>query len=126
MLGVHFRSPVAPLVTLLSAGIAYLVSLRGRSPLVGEWLGVSIPRDAEPVLVVLLLGVVTDYAVFFLHGLRERLDGRASNGSRRPSRPTAEYLPIVVTAGLIVAGGTACARRRASSSSSAPSAPGWR
>ena len=41
---------------------------------IGEWLDVSIPREAEPILIVLLLGVVTDYAVFFLHGLRERLD----------------------------------------------------
>ena len=104
ILGVHFRSPVAPLVTLLAAGIAYVVSLRSVAWL-GQWLGVTIPRDAEPVLVVLLLGVVTDYAVFFLHGLRERLNG----GEQRlgaAHEATAEYLPIVVTAGLIVAGGT--------------------
>jgi RND superfamily putative drug exporter len=105
ILGVHFRSPVVPVVTLLAAGIAYVVSLRSVAWF-GEWLGVTIPRDAEPVLVVLLLGVVTDYAVFFLHGMRERLDA----GDERldaAHRATTEYLPIVVTAGLIVAGGTA-------------------
>jgi RND superfamily putative drug exporter len=105
VLGIHFRSPVAPVVTLLAAGTAYIVALHSVA-WIGQWLGVTIPRDAEPVLVVLVLGVVTDYAVFFLHGLRERLDAgeprlEAARGA------TAQYLPIVVTAGLIVAGGTA-------------------
>ena len=103
ILGIHFRSPVAPLVTLVAAATAYLVSLRT----VGarEGLDVTIPRDAEPILVVLLLGVVTDYAVFFLHGFRERL-AAGEDRLRAAEGATAEYLPIVVTAGLIVAGGT--------------------
>ena len=105
ILGVHFRSPVVPVVTLLAAGIAYVVSLRSVAWF-GEWLGVTIPRDAEPVLVVLLLGVVTDYAVFFLHGMRERLDA-GDERLEAAHRATTEYLPIVLTAGLIVAGGTA-------------------
>jgi RND superfamily putative drug exporter len=105
VLGVHFRSPVVPLVTLLAAAVAYVVSLRCVAWL-GQWLGVAIPRDAEPVLVVLLLGVVTDYAVFFLHGLRERLNS-GEGRLEAAHEATAEYLPIVVTAGLIVAGGTA-------------------
>ena len=105
ILGVHFRSAVAPAVTLAVAGVAYVVALRSIG-FIGERLGVSIPRDAEPVLVVLLLGIVTDYAVFFLHGLRERL---AVGETRLVAAETAtrEYLPIVFTAGLIVAGGTA-------------------
>jgi RND superfamily putative drug exporter len=104
ILGVHFRSVIAPLVTLLAAAAAYVVSLRTVG-LIGQRLDVSIPRDAEPVLVVLLLGVVTDYAVFFLHGMRERL--LAGDDRLTAARAaTAEYLPIVVTAGLIVAGGT--------------------
>ena len=105
VLGIHFRSPVAPLVTLLAAGVAYLVAMRSVA-FIGEWLDVAIPREAEPILIVLLLGVVTDYAVFFLHGLRERLDAGETRLEAAESA-TAEYLPIVVTAGLIVAGGTA-------------------
>ena len=54
---------------------------------------------------MLLLGVVTDYAVFFLHGFRERL-AAGEERLEAAERATAEYLPIVVTAGLIVAGGT--------------------
>ena len=105
VLGIHFRSPVAPLVTLFAAGVAYVVSLR-TTGVIGERLGVSIPRDAEPVLVVLLLGVVTDYAVFFLHGMRERL-AAGDERVEAAQRATADYLAIVLTAGLIVAGGTA-------------------
>ena len=105
VLGIHFRSPVAPLVTLLSAGVAYLVAMRTVA-FIGSWLDVSIPREAEPILIVLLLGVVTDYAIFFLHGLRERLDA-GEERLQAAEAATAEYLPIVVTAGLIVAGGTA-------------------
>jgi RND superfamily putative drug exporter len=105
VLGIHFRSLVAPLVSLFAAGIAYVIAL----PVVawvGVRFGIAIPHDAEPVLVVLLLGVVTDYAIFFLHGTKERLDA----GEPRlvaAQKATAQYLPIVVTAGLIVAGGTA-------------------
>ncbi|HET9507624.1 MAG TPA: MMPL family transporter [Gaiellaceae bacterium] len=105
VLGIHFRSPITPLVTLGVAAVAYLVSLRTVA-WAGEWLGVRIPRDAEPVLVVLLLGVVTDYAIFFLHGMRERLDAGEPR-LQAAQESTSEYLPIVVTAGLIVAGGTA-------------------
>ena len=47
-------------VTLLAAGIAYIVALRSVAWF-GQWLGVTIPRDAEPILVVLLLGVVTAF-----------------------------------------------------------------
>ena len=105
VLGIHFRSPIAPLVTLLAAGVAYLVAMRTVA-FIGSWLDVSIPREAEPILIVLLLGVVTDYAIFFLHGLRERLDA-GQDRLEAAEAATAEYLPIVVTAGLIVAGGTA-------------------
>jgi RND superfamily putative drug exporter len=104
IVGAHFRSPVAPLVTLFAAGTAYVVSLRSVAWL-GDRLDITIPRDAEPVLVVLLLGVITDYAIFFLHGMRERLNAGAER-LEAAHDATAEYLPIVVTAGLVVAGGT--------------------
>ena len=124
ILGIHFRSPVAPLVTLIAAGAAYLVSLR-TAALVGREFDVSIPRDAEPVLVVLLLGVVTDYAVFFLHGFRERLAAGEDARSRRPSTPR----PSTCRSSRPRDSSSPAARSRSSpgsSSSSAPSGPGWR
>jgi len=105
VLGLYFRSLVAPAVALAAAGIGYVVSLRTVAWL-GQRFDISIPRDAEPVLVVLLLGVVTDYAVFFLSGMRERLLA-GEPPLRAAEESTARYLPIVLTAGLIVAGGSA-------------------
>jgi RND superfamily putative drug exporter len=69
-------------------------------------MGVSLPPDLEPVLVVLLLGVTTDYSVFFLDGMRGRL---ADGVPRVPAArlATAEVAPIIVAAGLIVAAATA-------------------
>jgi RND superfamily putative drug exporter len=106
ILGLYFRSLVAPLVTLVAAGIAYLVAI-GVVSWVGKNTGADIPSDVEPVLIVLLLGIATDYAVFFLSGMRRRLlAGEARVEAARGS--TVEFLPIVTTAGLIVAAGTAC------------------
>ena len=105
ILGFTFRSIGAPLVTLAAAGIAYFVTIRVVE-WAGERAGVAVPREIEPLVVVLLLGIVTDYAIFFLSGLRARLE----LGEQRlvaAERATAQYLPIVFTAGLIVAAGAA-------------------
>ena len=57
------------------------------------------------MLVVLLLGVTTDYCVFFLAGMRSRLaEGAGRLQAARDS--TAASAPIVFTAGLIVAAGS--------------------
>ena len=46
-------------------------------------LGVSVPADIRPVMVALLLGIVTDYAVFFLSALRTDLRAAATTARRR-------------------------------------------
>jgi putative drug exporter of the RND superfamily len=105
ILGLYYRAPLAPAVALAAAGIAYLVSKHVVAWL-GPHAGFSVPRDAEPVMVALVLGIVTDYAVFFLSATRNRLlDGEGKLDAA--TRGTAEYLPTVVTAGLIVAAGSA-------------------
>jgi RND superfamily putative drug exporter len=105
VLGLYFRSFGAPLLTLSAAGIAYVIVVR-----VLGWLAVrshvSLPQDLEPVIVVLLLGVITDYSVFFLSGYRRRLDG-GDDRLEAARRTTAAVSPIVLTAGLIVAASTA-------------------
>jgi putative drug exporter of the RND superfamily len=104
LLLIVFRGIGAPLVALGAAGLSFLISVR-----VLTWLsdrtGTEVPREVEPVLVALLLGLTTDYAVFFLSGARRRL----AEGERRveaAQRSTRLVLPIVVTAGLIVAVGS--------------------
>ncbi len=95
-----FRAPGPALVALGGAAIAYTISIRLISWLV-QHEHRSVPKEIEPILVALLLGLLTDYAVFFVSGMRRRLaDGesrfRAAEGTTR------ENLPIILTAGLIV------------------------
>jgi RND superfamily putative drug exporter len=100
-----FRSIGAPLVALAAAGIAYAIAMRVL-PWLGERADVTVPKEIEPVVVVLLLGLVTDYSIFFLSATRRRL--RAGDERLPAARAAvAEVAPIVITAGLIVAAGTA-------------------
>jgi RND superfamily putative drug exporter len=108
ILGIYFRSVVAPLVTLATAGVAYVVALRAVSFYTAH-IGSSLPHEIEPLVIVLLLGVVTDYSVFFMTGLRDRLE----EGEALPAaavKTTQGFLPIIFTAGLLVAGGIATLR----------------
>src|SRR5690348_3814211 len=105
IVGWHFRSFGAPLATLLCVAVAYLVAVRVVA-LMARRTGAALPPDLEPGLVVLLLGVTTDYSVFFLAGMRARLaEGLPRLQAAR--RTTAEFTPIILTAGLVVAGGIA-------------------
>jgi RND superfamily putative drug exporter len=105
ILGVSFRAVGVPLVTLAAAGLAFLIAdhVLGWA---ARGLGQTIPRDAKPVTVALMLGIVTDYAVFFFSGARPRL--AAGEDAREAARhTTVVYGPIVLTAGLVVAAGSA-------------------
>lgn len=100
-----FRSVAAPLVTLVSVGAAVGVTLGVAGSLAGM-LGVSVPADLRPLIVALLLGVVTDYCIFYLSGLRNRL--AEGHGRLEAARlATASFTPIVTVAGITVAAGTA-------------------
>ena len=100
-----FRSLVAPFVTLAAAAVAYLVDLRVIA-WVGERTGIPASADLEPVVAALLLGIVTDYSLFYLFGVRARLE--AGDDPRAAARSAASrYAPIVATAGVTVAAGTA-------------------
>ena len=105
ILGLRFRSAGAPLAALACAGTAYVLAVR-----IVAWtaqrMGISLPPDLDPVLVVLLLGVTTDYSVFFLDGMRARL-AEGLPRVRAARLATAEYAPIIAAAGLIVAAATA-------------------
>ena len=105
IIGLAFGSFLAPLITLLTAGLAYEVALRIVSWLGGR-TGASPPPELEPIIVVLLFGIVTDYAIFYLTGMRREL---AADARRGPAarRTTAQYTPLIVAAGLMVAAGTA-------------------
>ncbi len=65
-----YRSVVAPLVPLTSIGLATFLTLRLLGWIASEW-GLSVPSQIEPIIVVLLFGVGTDYALFLLSRTRE-------------------------------------------------------
>jgi RND superfamily putative drug exporter len=105
VVGVNFRSPVPPLVALTASAVAFLVTLR-LSGILGVALGLAVPAELEPLLVALLLGVVTDYTVFYVSAL----EFQARTGapwSEAVRTAVSSFTPIVLTAGLTVAAGTA-------------------
>lgn len=105
VVGLTFRSVVAPLVAIAAAGVSVVVTL-GIAPHVSSALGVPLPDDLRPLVVALLLGVVTDYCIFFLFSLRQRL---AAGADPRDAavQATSGTAPVVVVAGITVAAGTA-------------------
>jgi RND superfamily putative drug exporter len=105
IVGFFFLSPGAPLATLACSATAYLLAIRIVA-WVMQQMHVTLPPDVEPVLIVLLLGVTTDYSVFFMSGMRTRLaEGLPRIQAARLT--TAEFSPIILAAGLLVAAGTA-------------------
>jgi RND superfamily putative drug exporter len=105
VLGVTFRSVLAPVITLLAAGVAYVIGSR-LVALAGRELGLVPPSEIDPLVVVLLLGIVADYAIFYLSAAKERLGfGERRGPAARDT--TAQLTPIIVIAGLMVAAGTA-------------------
>jgi putative drug exporter of the RND superfamily len=101
----YLRSVLAPLVTLLTIAVAYLVSVR-LIAVVGKEVGISVPPEVEPIMVALLFGVVTDYGLFYMSRFRRRL--RAGSAPRDAARETAvELTPLIVACGVAVAVGSA-------------------
>jgi RND superfamily putative drug exporter len=100
-----FRSIIAALVVLLAAGAAYLAA-RASVYLLASHFGFSVNDQIDPVVVALVLGVVTDYAMLFFQDFRERLASGLDHGAA--VRATLKHeAPVVTIAGLTVAGGTA-------------------
>lgn len=105
ILGLVFRAVAAPAIALGTAGIAFVVATR-LAGLGGQALDIAIPSELEPLILALLLGVVTDYVIFFLAGMRRELEaGKARLDAARAA--AVSFGPIVTVAGLTVALGTA-------------------
>ena len=62
----------------------------------------TVPPEVEPVVVVLVFGVVTDYCVFFLDHVRRHLQEGLS-GVEAAARAAGEVNGIVFVAGVVVA-----------------------
>jgi putative drug exporter of the RND superfamily len=105
VIGLTFRGLAAPVVMLAAVGIAHVVSLR-LVAVGAATFELTMPQESEPVMLVLLLGLVTNYSIFLLAGLRHRLaEGESRLEAAR--RAAGDTGPIVLTAGLIVASAAA-------------------
>jgi RND superfamily putative drug exporter len=105
IVGIALRAVLAPILTVLSAGLAFLISQH----LLG-WLeansNLTMPNELQGVAVALMLGIVTDYSVFYFTSAREALrEGRPTREAVRLS--TVVNTPIVLTAGAVVSFGVA-------------------
>lgn len=71
LLFVVYKSLLAPLITLLPAGISLIVA----SPIIAEStkIGVQVSPITQLLLIVLLLGAGTDYGIFLVFRVREEL-----------------------------------------------------
>ncbi len=74
-----YRSLVAPLAPLVSIGLSAFLTLRVLGWLAVEQ-GIAVPSQVEPIIVVLLFGVGTDYALFLLSRTRQALGEGAGRG----------------------------------------------
>ncbi len=70
-----YRSPVTPLVSLVSIGLAYLVA-RGVVALLARSV-MKVSFLVETMMVVLVFGAGTDYCLFLISRFREELERRA-------------------------------------------------
>jgi putative drug exporter of the RND superfamily len=105
IVGIALRAVLAPLLTVLSAGLAFVISQH----LLG-WLeansSLTMPNELQGVAVALMLGIVTDYSVFYFSSARELL--REDVPTREAvRRSTVLNTPIVFTAGVVVSFGVA-------------------
>jgi putative drug exporter of the RND superfamily len=103
LVALAFRSLAAALMTLAAVGIANLFAdqLLVWAQVHG---GVAIPDVLRPMQVALVLGVGTDYCVFYLSSFRQRT--RAGEERLDAAKATcAETAPIVLVGGLILAAG---------------------
>ena len=102
-MGVRFRAPGAPLLTLAAVGTAYTLAeqLVAR---VARRAGFAQPSLLRPLLVALVLGIVTDYVVFYLSNARTKTL-RGESRLEAATRATAETTPIVLAGGAILTAG---------------------
>jgi putative drug exporter of the RND superfamily len=97
---VVFRAPGAAVVTMAAIGVAFPITLWALTE-ISRASGNPLPQEVEPLVVALLLGVVTDYSVFFLSEFRDQLRSGAAPRDGAWAAALA-VIPIVFTGGVIL------------------------
>ncbi len=87
-------------MTVATALLSYLVATRLLA-IVQTFIDISVPRELEPLILALLIGVVADYSLFYLYAFRRRLgEGEARLDAARLA--TADFSKVILVAGLTV------------------------
>ncbi|GAB3048367.1 hypothetical protein GCM10027053_03100 [Intrasporangium mesophilum] len=105
VVAVKFRSVVAPLVALVTAAASYFLAVRV-TDYVGGFVQGGVPEQLKPLVLALVLGIVTDYAIFFLSSMRTGLDAGLDKLTAAKTS-AAQTGRIVLVAGIAVAAGSA-------------------
>ena len=105
IVALKFRSLIAPFVALLTAAVSYFLAVRVTN-YVGGFVRGGVPDELKPLVLALVLGIVTDYAIFFLSSMRTGLDDGADRLTAAKNS-AAQTGRIVLVAGLAVAAGSA-------------------
>jgi RND superfamily putative drug exporter len=101
VLFVVYRAALAPLITLIPAALAVVIS----GPLIAEIMGrtgIAVPPSSQPLLIVLLIGAGTDYGLFLCFRFREEL-ARGSETREALVAAVARVGEALTFSGLIVA-----------------------
>jgi RND superfamily putative drug exporter len=105
IVALKFRSIVAPLVALVTAAASYFLAVRVTN-YAGGFVQGGAPEELKPLVLALVLGIVTDYAIFYLSSMRTGLmDGADRLTAAKAS--AAQTGRIVLVAGIAVAAGSA-------------------
>ncbi len=101
-----YRSPVAPVVPLVTIGVAYVVSLATVSLLARA--GMAVSSLYETFSIVIVFGAGTDYCIFLISRFHEELDLAEARGYV-PSRPlrSATLAGSVLVLGAVLASSAA-------------------
>ena len=95
-----YRSLGAPLIAAANIAVGFPIVVWALAQLDTQ-AGVFVPQELDPVVIALLLGIMTDYTIFFLSGVRTRL--RSGDDRLIATRVTAaEFTPIILTSALIL------------------------
>ncbi|MEP6854877.1 MAG: MMPL family transporter, partial [Pedococcus sp.] len=105
LVALNFKSVVAPLVALTASAMAFLVTMR-IAGIVGALIGIAVPAELEPLLVALLLGIVTDYTIFYVAALAAQRR-KGEDWDEAVAQAIGAFTPIIIAAGVTVAAGTA-------------------
>ncbi len=96
-----YRSIGSPLVALAGIAVGFPVTVWGTGPAQRPVRASVVAQELDPVVVALLLGILTDYTIFFLSGVRGRLS-RGDDRLTATRTTTAEFTPIIVTSAVIL------------------------